>query len=53
MNATLLIELDNFLKQNKLSLNNDDFDFITDINWKTPLNIKCLNCGCEFNITTK
>ena len=53
MNAPLLIELDTFLKENNLELQSNDFDFITSINWKTSVILKCLKCGTIFNITVK
>lgn len=53
MNASLLIELNDFLKQNNLELQSTDFNFITSINWKTPLQLKCLKCNHIFTITTK
>lgn len=53
MNASLLIELDTFLKENELELQSNDFDFITSITWKTAIELKCLKCGKIFNITVK
>jgi len=53
MNVPLLVELDSFLKANNLILDSTDFDYITSINWKTTLTLKCLKCGTNFTITTK
>ena len=53
MNPSLLIDLNDFLNDNDLSLDSDDFDFITGINWKTNLPLICKKCGHKFSITTK
>ena len=53
MNTSLLIELNDFLIKNNLTLNSTDFEFMTNITWKTSLPIKCNKCGVEFEITTK
>ena len=53
MNEDLLKKLNLFLINNNLILNSNDFDFITNISWKTVLPIKCLICGNEFSISIK
>lgn len=53
MNAPLLIELNDFLQKNKLLIENNDFTFLTNINWKTQLPLKCEKCNYQFQVSTK
>lgn len=53
MNEPLLKELGDFLKANKLEFRTDNINEIYSITWKSKIELTCLDCGKQFEITVK